>query len=66
MQHLGFIFASYLSTGLILAVLAVWLVFDHRKQKNALQALETRGVRRRSGTSANPTAAPKDSKQVTR
>lgn len=67
MQHFGFILASYLSTGLIIGAVAVWLILDHKKQKGALQALEARGVRRRSqpapSDSANPTPT---SEQVTK
>lgn len=67
MQHFGFILASYLSTGLIIGAVALWLILDHKKQKGALQALEARGVRRRSQSvtddGANPT---RTSEQVTK
>lgn len=65
MQHFGFIFASYLSTGLILGAVALWLILDHKKQKGALQALEARGVRRRSQASAKTPTAPSAGEQVT-
>lgn len=61
MQHFGFILASYVSTGLIIGAVALWLILDHKKQKGALKALEARGVRRRSqpvkNERANPTRA---------
>lgn len=66
MQHFGFILASYLSSALILGALALWLILDHKKQKAALQALEARGVRRRSNAPPNPATAPHDSDQVTK
>ncbi len=66
MQHFGFILASYLSTALILGVLALWLILDHKKQKAALQALEARGVRRRSNAPAKPATTSHDSEQVTK
>lgn len=64
MQHFGFIFASYLSTCLILGVVALWLMLDHKKQKAALQALEARGVRRRSSTASKSAAVTDTNKQV--
>lgn len=64
MQNFGFILASYLSTGLILGVLALWLVLDYKKQKAALQALEARGIRRRSHAATATTTASTASEQV--
>lgn len=66
MQHFGFILASYLSTAFIIGVLALWLMLDHKKQKAALQALEARGVRRRSqSTTDDPVNPTSTSEQVT-
>lgn len=65
MPHFGFILASYLSSIAILAVVALWLLLDHRKQKNALRALEARGVRRRSDPASKRGAMPLAAKEVT-
>ncbi len=65
MQHLGFILASYLSTAIILGILALWLLLDHNKQKSALKALEARGVRRRSSTTELSRRSSDAGKQVT-
>ncbi len=48
MQHVGFVIASYLSSALIMGVLAFWLFYDHRAQKKALAELDAKGIRRRS------------------
>lgn len=67
MEHFGFILASYLSTGLIIGAVALWLILDHRKQTGALQALEARGVRRRSQSATDDRANPTHtSEQVTK
>jgi heme exporter protein D len=50
MSHTGFILASYGASVLVLAGLIGWIFMDQRIQRQALQGLETRGVRRRSGT----------------
>lgn len=50
MSHTGFILASYGASVLVLAGLIGWIFMDQRIQRQALQELETRGVRRRSGT----------------
>lgn len=66
MQHFGFILASYLSSTLILGVLALWLFLDHRNQKRALQELEARGIRRRSNAPADVDAKSANPDQVTK
>jgi heme exporter protein D len=48
MNHLGFIAAAYGLTGLVLAGMVAWLVIDGRGLARRLQALDARGVRRRS------------------
>ncbi len=47
--HAAFIWASYGAAAVVLAILAVWLVFDGRRQQRLIEELEARGVRRRSG-----------------
>ena len=47
-NHGGFILAAYLTTIVVLAVLAAWIVFDGRALKRRLADLEARGIRRRS------------------
>jgi heme exporter protein CcmD len=44
----GHIYASYAITGLVLVVLIGWLIWDGRRQRRRLDALEARGVRRRA------------------
>jgi heme exporter protein D len=46
--HAGFIWASYGVVALALAGLIGWLVFDGRRLQRQLDALDARGVRRRS------------------
>lgn len=46
--HAGFIWASYGATAAVLAGLVVWLVMDGKRQQQQLDALEARGVKRRS------------------
>nr|WP_306265359.1 heme exporter protein CcmD [Pararhizobium sp. IMCC3301] len=65
MPHFGFILASYLSSIAIMAAMALWLFLDNRKQKNALRALEARGVRRRSDPASKTSATPRTTGQVT-
>lgn len=67
MEHFGFILASYVSTGLIIGVVALWLILDHKKQKAALRALEARGVRRRSQSATDASDnTTRTSEQVTK
>jgi heme exporter protein D len=46
--HAAFIIASYAIVAAVMIGLVTWLVFDGRRQQRALDALEARGVRRRS------------------
>jgi heme exporter protein D len=46
--HAFFILAAYAATGLIVALLILRAVIDHRAQVKALAELESRGARRRS------------------
>ena len=46
--HAGFILVSYGLFAAVLAGLVAWLVFDGRRQEQALSDLEARGVKRRS------------------
>jgi heme exporter protein D len=48
--HAGFILASYGASIVVLALLIGWIFLDQRIQRQALQELESRGVRRRSET----------------
>ncbi len=47
--HAAFIWACYAVVAVVLSLLAAWLVFDGRRQQRLIEALEARGVRRRSG-----------------
>ena len=46
--HGVFIWASYGAVALVIGGLILWLVLDGRRQRAALNDLESRGVRRRS------------------
>jgi heme exporter protein D len=46
--HAAFIIASYAVVTAVMIGLVAWLVFDDRRYQRALDALEARGVRRRS------------------
>ncbi len=46
--HAAFIIASYAVVAAVMIGFLAWLVFDGRRQQRALDALEARGVRRRS------------------
>ncbi|RCW84356.1 heme exporter protein CcmD [Phyllobacterium bourgognense] len=50
MSHTGFVLASYGAAIIVLAALIGWIFIDQRSQRQALQELESRGVRRRSET----------------
>ncbi|CAN7233170.1 heme exporter protein CcmD [Phyllobacterium sp. LjRoot231] len=50
MSHMGFVLASYGAAIIVLAALIGWIFVDQRTQRQALQELESRGVRRRSET----------------
>lgn len=47
--HAGFILGSYGAVAVILGGLVLTILLDHRTQKRALEALEQRGIGRRSG-----------------
>jgi heme exporter protein D len=49
--HAAYIWASYAVATLVLAGLVGWLVFDGHRQRQLIDELEARGVRRRSGRS---------------
>ncbi|MGD9668659.1 MAG: heme exporter protein CcmD [Hyphomicrobiaceae bacterium] len=46
--HAAFIWASYAAVAIVLLLLVVWLLWDGRRQRQLLEELESRGVRRRS------------------
>jgi heme exporter protein D len=46
--HTAFIIAAYVAMAVVLAGLIAWLLFDGWRQARALEALEARGVKRRS------------------
>ncbi len=46
--HAAFIVAAYAAMIVVLAGLIAWLLFDGWRQARALEALEARGVKRRS------------------
>jgi len=46
--HAAFIVGAYAVALLIVAVLVIWVVVDHRRQKQILADLEARGIVRRS------------------
>ena len=46
--HAAFIIASYAVGAIVMAGLIAWLILDGRRHQRALDALEARGVRRRS------------------
>ena len=53
--HAAFVWAAYGVVALVLAVLAVWLMLDGRRQQRLIDELEARGVRRRSERGSAPT-----------
>ncbi len=48
MTHVGYIFAAYLATALVLGGMTLWVVLDLRSQRRRLDRLEAEGRRRRS------------------
>ena len=46
--HAAFIWACYGVVAVVLSCFVAWLVFDGRRQQRLIEALEARGVRRRS------------------
>ncbi|MGH6747797.1 MAG: heme exporter protein CcmD [Methyloceanibacter sp.] len=55
-QHAPFIIAAYAVTFAAIALLALLIVEDDRKQRRLLAELEAKGIRRRS---ARPSSEPK-------
>ena len=53
--HIGFIFASYAATAVVVAGVVAWVMLDFRTQRRNLNDLETRGVTRRSSTPSGAT-----------
>jgi heme exporter protein D len=50
--HATFILAAYGAAALALLSLVLWVWLDHRAQRRALDALEAKGITRRSARSA--------------
>jgi heme exporter protein D len=50
--HAGFIVAAYAVAALVLAALIAWVALDYRAQRQKIDALEARGVTRRSERAA--------------
>ncbi len=46
--HAFFIVAAYVMAGLVIASMIAWILADHRRQRQTLRELETRGLTRRS------------------
>lgn len=46
--HATFIVLSYAAAIIVLAILILWIVMDHRALKRTLSALEAQGIARRS------------------
>ena len=51
--HAAFIWAAYATVAVVLAGLVGWLVLDGRRQRQLVDELEARGVRRRSQRSSS-------------
>ncbi|MDP2619581.1 MAG: heme exporter protein CcmD [Hyphomicrobiales bacterium] len=51
--HLAFVAAAYAFATVILLLLIVWVVADHRIQRRTLADLEARGIRRRSASAGD-------------
>lgn len=51
--HAAYIWAAYAVVAVVLATLVAWLVLDGRRQRQLVDRLETRGVRRRSRRSGD-------------
>lgn len=49
--HAAYIWASYATVALALALMVAWLVVDGRHQQRLIDELEARGIRRRSDRS---------------
>lgn len=51
--HAAFIIASYVVVAAVMIGLVAWLILDGRRHQRTLDALEARGVRRRSRAEDN-------------
>ncbi len=51
--HAGFILAAYGAAVIVLGLVVLWVMLDHRAQRRALAALEAQGISRRSGGGAD-------------
>jgi heme exporter protein D len=51
--HAGFILAAYGAVAAVIVGLVVWVVLDGRLQRQRLERLEARGIRRRSETTGD-------------
>jgi heme exporter protein D len=51
--HAAFIWAAYATVAVVLAALVVWLVLDGRRQRQLVDELEARGIRRRPRRSSS-------------
>ena len=51
--HATFIWTAYATVAVVLAALVGWLVLDGRRQRQLVDELEARGVRRRSQRSSS-------------
>jgi heme exporter protein D len=49
--HAAFIWISYAAVAVVVAALVAWLTADGRRQAADLEALESRGIKRRSSSS---------------
>jgi heme exporter protein D len=49
--HAAFIWISYAAVAVMVTALVAWLIADGRRQAADLEALESRGVKRRSSSS---------------
>ena len=61
-DYFAFIAAAYGISALAIAALFGWVVFDAKAQRQALKALEARGIRRRSDAGGSPSAATEASR----
>jgi heme exporter protein D len=46
--YASFIISSYAGVALVVAILIVWVMLDHRRQQKRLRELEQAGITRRS------------------
>lgn len=53
MDHAPFILATYLGVALLLVAMIAYVIWDARRVARRLQALEERGIRRRSAAAAD-------------